>query len=177
MSVGERTSLLSHPATQPPNPSTVPDPPPQTNPTSNLYVDRLTDLKLSWTSPADPQNPKNWPTGRKWGLAILVSLYALPGPTSSAMVVPALRQMSRDLLLPSEGFTQLLVSTFVLGWSLGPVLLAPLSEIYGRAALLNYGHAAFLVANTLCALERNGTRFLVLRFTAGLVGSAPLAVS
>ena len=93
------------------------------------------------------------------------------------MVIPALPQIAEDLDLTSEAMTQLLVSTFVLGWGLGPLLLAPLSESYGRRALLNGGHAMFLAVNTLCAIERNGTRFLILRFIAGFVGSAPLAVS
>ena len=96
---------------------------------------------------------------------------------SSAMVVPAMPQMSQELGLTSETSTQLLVSAYVLCWSLGTLFWGPLSEAYGRSTLLNVGQALFLVTNSLCALEWNGARFLVLRSVSGLVGSAPLAVS
>lgn len=93
------------------------------------------------------------------------------------MVVPALSEIARDLSISSDIESQLLMSIFVLGWGLGPLLLAPLSEIYGRALVLNCGHASFLIVNTLCAINKNKWQFLMLRFIAGLVGSAPLSVS
>lgn len=110
-------------------------------------------------------------------VAIIVSFYALSAPMSSAMVVPAMPEMSHELGLVSESSSQLLVSGYVLCWSLGTLLWGPLSEVYGRPALLHYSQALFLVTNSFCALEWNGTRFLVLRSVSGLVGSAPLAVS
>ena len=93
------------------------------------------------------------------------------------MVVPVLPQIARDLQLRSEAATQMVMSLTVLGWSLGPLLLAPLSEQYGRAPVLNYAQLLFLVVNTMSAFEWNGTRFLVLRFFAGFIGSAPVSVS
>lgn len=93
------------------------------------------------------------------------------------MVVPALPEITRDLSISSEVESQLLMSIFVLGWGLGPLLLAPLSELYGRALMLNCGHAGFLIANTLCAFNKNKWQFFMLRFIAGFVGSAPLSVS
>ena len=137
----------------------------------------LTPPELAWASANDTKNPHNWSASRKWGVAILVSFYALSAPMSSAMVVPALPQMSEELGLTSEASRQLLISAYVLCWSLGTLLWGPLSEAYGRSALLNYGQVFFLLTNSLCALEWNGTRFLVLRSLSGLAGSAPLAVS
>lgn len=92
------------------------------------------------------------------------------------MVVPALPQMSRDLGLSSETATQAIASLFVLGWSLGQVVMGPLSERYGRARLLNGAHAIFLLMTLLCSFEINGSRFLAWRLLGGIAGSAPLAV-
>ena len=93
------------------------------------------------------------------------------------MVVSALPQMSQDLNLSSETATQALMSLFILGWSLGQVVMGPLSERYGRARLLNGAHAIFLVTTLLCSFETNGARFLIWRLLGGISGSAPLAVS
>ena len=95
---------------------------------------------------------------------------------SPAMIVPAIPQLSQELNLTSENSKQLLVSIYVLSWSLGPLFWAPLSEAYGRLTLLNVGTTLFLVANLLCGVEWIGVRFLVLRFVAGFVGSSANAV-
>lgn len=132
--------------------------------------------QADWDSPDDPENPKNWSARRKWTCALVVSFYALMGPVSSAMVVPALPQISQDLNIESDAQTSLLVSIFVLGWCLGPLIAAPLSEILGRSALLNYGHALFLVVNTLCGFAQTKLQLFTLRLLAGFVGSTPLSV-
>ena len=93
------------------------------------------------------------------------------------MIVPAIPQLSQELHLTSEDSKQLLVSIYVLSWSLGPLFWAPLSEAYGRLTLLNVGTTLFLVANLLCGVEWIGARFLALRFVAGFVGSSANAVS
>ena len=96
---------------------------------------------------------------------------------SPALIVPAIPQIAQELNLTSENAKQALVSTYVLTWSLGPVFWAPLSEAFGRATLLNFGHTMYLIASLLCAMEWNGSRFLVWRFVAGFFGSAANAVS
>ncbi|KZF20969.1 MFS general substrate transporter [Xylona heveae TC161] len=121
-------------------------------------------------------DPRKWSAVRKWTLAILVSNYAVMGPVSASMVVTSIKEISADLNLHSEVASQLLVGIFVLGLSLGPLFMAPLSEVYGRCRVLNTGHALFLVVNILSALETNGKRFLLLRFFGGFVGSSPNAI-
>lgn len=123
------------------------------------------------------ENPKNWPSGRKWGAAFMVSLYALMGPVSSSMVVPALPDISRELGMKSVIESQCVVALFVLGWCMGPLYLAPCSEIFGRVRILNLGHFLFLIVNTMCGFCTSPSVFLGLRFLAGFVGSAPFAVS
>jgi len=98
-------------------------------------------------------------------------------PVSSSMIVPALPSLSQDLKIDTEIESQLLISLFVFGWGLGPLFLAPLSEIFGRMTLLNLGHALFLVVNTLCIFTRIKFQFILLQFVASVVESAPLAVS
>lgn len=76
----------------------------------------------------------------------------------------------------------------------GPLLFAPLSEIYGRVRLLQTTNILFLggykrievlqgkraqyspAFNLGCGFAQNKTELMVLRFMAGLGGGAPLAV-
>lgn len=122
------------------------------------------------------EDPKAWSTGKKWAVAIIVSCYGLIIPSTAAMVVPAFTQISRDLDISGDGEVQLVMSVFLLGWGIGPILVAPLSEVYGRRLLLNAGHTLFLVTNTLCGLTSNKSHFMFLRFLSGLFGSGPMSV-
>ena len=130
----------------------------------------------SWDGPNDPRNPKNWPASRKWTCAMLVSAYSIIAPTASSMVVPAMPALTRDLHIESPLITQLSLSIYVLGWGMGPLIMGPLSELYGRAPLLHLGQFGFLVFNTLCGLATDARVFLALRFVGGVFGSGPMSV-
>ncbi|PWY86559.1 MFS general substrate transporter [Aspergillus sclerotioniger CBS 115572] len=130
----------------------------------------------SWDGPNDPHNPKNWPASRKWTCAMLVSAYSIIAPTASSMVVPAMPALTRDLHIESPLVTQLSLSIYVLGWGMGPLIMGPLSELYGRAPLLHLGQFGFLVFNTLCGFATDARVFLALRFIGGVFGSGPMSL-
>ncbi|KAK3332931.1 putative bicyclomycin resistance protein [Cercophora scortea] len=131
---------------------------------------------LTWTSPTDHGNPKNWTASRKWTCAMLVSILTLIAPTAASMVVPAMPALARDLGIESKSFLQLTMSAFVLGWTAGPLILGPLSEVFGRATILHVGNAGFIVFNIMCGLVRNQYAFLFLRFISGFCGSGPTSL-
>jgi MFS family permease len=63
------------------------------------------------------------------------------------------------------------VSVYVLGFAAGPLVFAPLSEIYGRVPiyhLCNVGFMAFLVG---CALAPSLDTLIVFRVFSGVFGS------
>ncbi|PYI00535.1 putative florfenicol exporter, partial [Aspergillus sclerotiicarbonarius CBS 121057] len=134
------------------------------------------DAPVAWNGPNDPHNPKNWPASRKWTCAMLVSAYSIIAPTASSMVVPAMPALTRDLHIESPLVTQLTLSIYVLGWGMGPLIMGPLSELYGRAPLLHLGQFGFLVFNTLCGLATDARVFLALRFIGGVFGSGPMSL-
>ena len=69
------------------------------------------------------------------------------------------------------------ISLFVLGFALGPLLWAPLSELYGRQILFCVTYAMLTIFNAGCAGARNIQTLIILRFFAGTFGSSPLTVS
>ncbi|EWG50829.1 hypothetical protein FVEG_09958 [Fusarium verticillioides 7600] len=56
----------------------------------------------------------------------------------------------------------------------GPLLWAPLSEIFGRQLLFIGTYAGLTIFNAACAGAPNGASLLVFRFLAGSFGSSPL---
>ena len=64
-----------------------------------------------------------------------------------------------------------------LGYAQGPFVLAPLSEIYGRVAVLQYANLVYLAFNTACGFCTTKQQMLAFRFLSGIGGSAPQAVS
>jgi len=72
-----------------------------------------------------------------------------------------------------EGFV---VSVYVLGFAFGPLVIAPLSEMWGRLKLYHSCSFLFLVCTIICAVSTSMNMLIVFRFLAGSVGAAPLAL-
>ena len=84
----------------------------------------------------DPENPKNWAFKKKWLATGLVSLIAFMTPIASSMIAPAEEDIDADLHVGTMLESELIFSIFLLGFIFGPLLLAPLSEVYGRVIVL-----------------------------------------
>lgn len=69
------------------------------------------------------------------------------------------------------------LSFFVLGISLGPMMLSPLSEFYGRRPIYIIAWSLYLIWTIPSAVAQNIETMLIARFFTGLSGSAFLAVS
>ena len=66
------------------------------------------------------------------------------------------------------------ISLFVLGFAIGPLLWAPLSELFGRQILYITTYGALTAFNAGAAGSQNIPTIIVLRFLAGAFGSSPL---
>ncbi|OCL13017.1 putative MFS multidrug transporter [Glonium stellatum] len=131
---------------------------------------------VTWDSPDDPANPKNWSFKRKWAATLIVSCFTLISPMASSMVAPALGTMAREFHITNSVESQLILSIFVLAYAVGPLFLGPLSEIYGRVLVLQLANLFFLAWNIGCGFAQTSGQMLAFRFLSGLGGSAPLAI-
>ena len=68
------------------------------------------------------------------------------------------------------------VSVYVIGYAFGPMLLAPLSELYGRIPVYHATNALFVLLTVACALSSNLSMLIAVRFFAGAAGSATLTI-
>lgn len=68
------------------------------------------------------------------------------------------------------------VSVYLLGYAFGPLLMAPLSEYYGRLYVYHGSNVLFIIFTIACAVSQNLDSLIVFRFFAGCFGSTPLVL-
>lgn len=93
------------------------------------------------------------------------------------MIAPALPFIAADFHIKDEFLSQLTLSIFILAYAVGPLFLGPLSEMYGRAIVLQLANLFYLVFNIACGISQSTGQLLAFRFLSGLGSSVPLAVS
>lgn len=122
------------------------------------------------------QDPLRWPVSQKWIVTAALSATGFNRIMVSTILAPALPTVAAQLALgPVQAVMAL--SIYVLATAFSPLLVGPLSEVYGRAAPLHLSNLWFLGFNIGCALAPTGAALLVCRFGAGLGAGAiyPLA--
>ncbi|KAH8595457.1 major facilitator superfamily domain-containing protein [Bisporella sp. PMI_857] len=124
----------------------------------------------------DPQNPRNWPFTRKWAAISAVSCFGFMTSVSSSIAAPALSIIAKDFGIDNGARSQLSLSSFVLGYAIGPLFIGPLSEMYGRAPVLRLANLFYLIFNTACGFSRSNSQIVVFRVLSGMGGSAPLTI-
>lgn len=68
------------------------------------------------------------------------------------------------------------VSVYILGFAIGPLVLSPASELYGRNILYNTTNILYCLSTVGCALAPNLNFLIGFRFLAGCFGSAPMTI-
>ncbi|KAF2690948.1 MFS general substrate transporter [Lentithecium fluviatile CBS 122367] len=132
---------------------------------------------VDWEGPNDPENPMNWALGKRKLHAFIVSMIALIVNLASTMFAPAAPLLAKELGITTAMVGSLTVSIYVLGFAIGPLLLSPLSELYGRLIVYQCTNFVYLAFTLGCALSTNTEMFLLFRFIAGCAGSAPMTIA
>ena len=128
---------------------------------------------VDFDGPDDPYRPVNWPFRKKIVTTMLYGFTTMGSTFSSSVYAPAASQIG-DQFGVSQEVSFLGLSFLLLGFGLGPLVWAPLSEVYGRkpAVLIPYFIAACFSFGTAAAKDIQTV--LITRFFAGLFGSAPV---
>ncbi|KAF2272228.1 MFS general substrate transporter [Westerdykella ornata] len=131
---------------------------------------------VDFTQPIDTSNPKDWPTSRKWAVTDVVSATGFNRIMVSTIMAPALSTISHELHMNSPQAVMAL-SIYLLATAFGPLLIGPLSEVYGRKRILHASNVWFLVWNVLCGFARTKEVLIASRFLAGLGASGAYALA
>lgn len=91
-------------------------------------------------------------------------------------MAPGVDIIAEEFAIHNSTVSTLLLTIYVLGYAVGPLLLGPASEIYGRKPVLTLSNLWYLVFNIACGLARSRDQMIAFRFLAGVGGSGPLAL-
>jgi len=130
-----------------------------------------------WDGDDDPANPYNWPTWLKVLNCVFISLLTLITPLGSSIFAPAVPQLMKEFNSTNLELAAFVVSVYVLGFACGPLIIAPLSEIYGRLIVYHVCNIGFIAFLAGCALAPSMNALIVFRFFSGAFGSCPQAAS
>lgn len=151
----------------------------------NAYLVRFND--------GAPDNPKNFHPYYKAWLTWEMGMLAFVGSLGSSIMSPAEEDLANYLGVSKEA-TVLTLSLFVLGASLspvssrqelainvlvgyafGPLVWAPISEVYGRRWSMLPPVFVLGLLSIGTAVSKNATSVFITRFLGGLFGSAPIS--
>ncbi|PHH86946.1 hypothetical protein CDD83_9545 [Cordyceps sp. RAO-2017] len=137
------------------------------------HVPTTADQLVDFDSADDPYHPLNWPTRKKVLTTLMYGLVTMTATWASSSYSAGTRDIAREFGVGIQ-VANLGTSLFLLGFGLGPLLWAPLSEVYGRrlavmapmfvAACFSFGSA---VAKDLQTL-------MITRFFGAFFASAPV---
>ncbi|KAK8061825.1 major facilitator superfamily domain-containing protein [Apiospora phragmitis] len=128
---------------------------------------------VSWDE-NDPEYPYNWPKWRTFVNCLLVSTMIFITPLASSIFAPGVPQLMQEFHSTSLEMASFVVSVYILGFAFGPLVMAPLSEIYGRLYVYHASMAGFIVFVVACAAAPNLGALVAFRFLSGVFGSCPV---
>ncbi|KAI5857412.1 MFS general substrate transporter [Durotheca rogersii] len=115
-------------------------------------------------------DPLAWPAIRK-GIMVTISCVA----TGFTAYAAGAYSQCADLIAADVGSTHegalVGVTTFCLGFAIAPMVLAPLSEVYGRYPIFAVAGLIFVVSQAVCGVVTNLAGMLIARFFTGVGGS------
>lgn len=123
----------------------------------------------------DPNNPQNWPTWYKGIVIGFVSWSTSVVVIYSTSYTTGFGPMMSEFSVTSEEVATLGVTTYLFGLALGSVILAPISETYGRKPAYAISMLVFVLLFLPCALATSMAEIIIVRFCSALCGSAMIA--
>lgn len=121
----------------------------------------------------DPRNPMSYSPLKKWSITLMVAVATLAVAFVSSAYSGGSKEVIEEFHTTTEIFT-LGTSIFVLGFAIGPLFWAPLSELFGRQVIFSGTYFALTVFNAGAAGSQNIYTLIILRFLGGAFGSSPL---
>ncbi|KAF2801974.1 MFS general substrate transporter [Mytilinidion resinicola] len=123
----------------------------------------------------DPENPKNFSKAYKWYCTMVVAITCFVVAFNSAVITADLEGVAREFNV-SEEVALLTITVFVIGFGVGPMAFAPLSEIVGRRPIYATTLLVAVIFTIPGCVAKNIQTLIVTRALAGIAFSAPMTL-
>ncbi|KAH3676325.1 hypothetical protein WICPIJ_009135 [Wickerhamomyces pijperi] len=138
-------------------------------------LDEKTGLRLVHFVENDKEDPRNYSTGYKWFLTFFLGLVCFDVAFASSVVTGDIEGPMKTFHV-SEEVVILTVTLLVIGFGVGPLIFAPLSEEIGRKWVYCSTLGLAVIFIIPCAVAQNIGTLLVCRFLDGIFFSAPMTL-
>jgi len=131
----------------------------------------LTDTRAErWASPI--HRPMSFPE-----FVVSVAAIMALNPLAMDMMLPALTQIGTAFGIDNANHLQWVLSTFLLGFGIGQIVIGPLSDRYGRRPVLIGGMVVYAIASALAIAAPSFETLLLARVLQGLSTSATRVIA
>ncbi|KAF2633748.1 MFS general substrate transporter [Macroventuria anomochaeta] len=132
---------------------------------------------VDWDHNLDPQNPLNWPAWKKSLNIACIFLMCIISPFTSSVFAPAIPSLMLSFHTTEPYLSSFVLSVYVLGYAIGPLVISPLSELFGRIPLYHFCNTLFSICTLLCGRTTSTRTLAVTRLFAGMGGSSVFALA
>ncbi|KAF4122993.1 Major Facilitator Superfamily [Geosmithia morbida] len=132
------------------------------------------DHVVDFDGPDDPYHPLNWATWKKVVTTGLYGLITMSATWASSAYAAGTEQVADEFGVGRQVAT-LGTSLFLLGFGVGPLLWAPLSEVYGRRPAVMLPMLVSVFFSFGSATAKDLQTLMITRFFAGYFSSAPVS--
>jgi DHA1 family multidrug resistance protein-like MFS transporter len=142
-----------------------------THPLSHVQTSK--HLLVDFEGPEDPYRPINWATKKKVVTTMLYGLVTMSATWASSSYSAGTLQVAEQFHVGTQTAT-LGTTLFLFGFGLGPLLWAPLSEVYGRRIAVLAPMFVAICFSFATATAENLQTIMITRFFGAFFASAPV---
>ncbi|CAH0053632.1 unnamed protein product [Clonostachys solani] len=121
----------------------------------------------------DPYHPLNWTTKKKVLTTLLYGLITMSATWSSSAYSVGTQQVSREFHVGIQ-VANLGTTLFLFGFGIGPLLWAPLSEVFGRRVAVMVPMVASICFTFASGASKDLQSLMITRFFGAFFASAPV---
>ncbi|GLB19326.1 hypothetical protein AtubIFM61612_009233 [Aspergillus tubingensis] len=125
----------------------------------------------------DPENPKNWKTWYQVCAIMAITYTAWATVLYSTCYSSGITGMMVELGIASETVANLGISLYLIGWSVGALVLAPLSETFGRRPVYFVSLLVYVGLIPAAAMANSFAVVLVARVLGSIFGGVMITLA
>ncbi|KAF3016035.1 hypothetical protein E8E15_005066 [Penicillium rubens] len=144
-------------------------------PIKSNVTGKTEDWKMVTFTIDDPENPKNWSKAFKWYCTMVVAFTCFVVAFCSSVITADVEGPIEEFGIGREA-SLVVITVFVIGFGLGPMVFAPMSEIVGRRPVYALTLALAVIFVIPCAVSKNIGTLIVCRLIDGIAFSAPMTL-